>query len=109
MEENIKIIKLPDILNPNKIAEDKILEKYGTCPFCGEKREYDHRNGLNSPGVSRYSIDWHGKYNERDGGIFACVRFWEKSRRWKYIKFTCYTCGAKWESPTYPIDIGEYE
>jgi len=37
MEENIKITKLPDILNPNKIAEDKILEKYGTCPFCGEK------------------------------------------------------------------------
>lgn len=57
MEENIKITKLPDILNPNKIAEDKILEKYGTCPFCGEKREYDHRNGWDSPSVSRYSID----------------------------------------------------
>ena len=57
MEENIKITKLPDILNPNKIAEDKILEKYGTCPFCGEKREYDRRNGRGSPGVSRYSID----------------------------------------------------
>lgn len=33
MEENIKITKLPDILNPNKIAEDKILEKYGTCQW----------------------------------------------------------------------------
>lgn len=38
MEENIKITKLPDILNPNKIAEKKILEKYGICPFCGEKK-----------------------------------------------------------------------
>nr|DAW66046.1 MAG TPA: protein of unknown function (DUF1815) [Bacteriophage sp.] len=37
------------------------------------------------------------------------MRFWEKNTIWKYIKFTCYTCGAKRESPTYPIDIGEYE
>lgn len=39
MEENIKITKLPDILNPNKIAEKKILEKYGIFPFLWRKRK----------------------------------------------------------------------
>nr|DAT37010.1 MAG TPA: C2H2 type zinc-finger protein [Caudoviricetes sp.] len=37
------------------------------------------------------------------------MRFWEKNTIWKYKKFECHTCGAKWESPPYPKNIGGYE
>lgn len=108
MDENIKIIKPPDMLNPNKIAEKKILEKYGVCPFCGEKRKFDYHNGMNSQGISEYNTSWYGKH-DGNSNEFSCLRFWEKDMFWNCKKFECHTCGAKWESPPYPKDIGGYE
>lgn len=109
MNEDIKITRLPDILDPNKIADEKIQEKYGTCPFCGEKRKYNWRNGWVSPGVEAITDDWYGKHDEMDKGLLVWLRFWEKNIYWKRMRFRCYTCGAKWESPPYPKNIGEYE
>lgn len=108
MEETIKITRLPDILNPNKIVEEKIREKYGTCPFCGKKKNFNYRNGLNSQGVSEHDISWYGKHDANENE-FSLLRFWEKNTFWKCKKFECHTCGAKWQSPSYPKDIGGYE
>lgn len=108
MEENIKITKLPDILNPNKIAEKKIFEKYGICPFCGEKERFGCDNSRGSKGVWDWETTWYGKH-DKNNNKFSWLRFWEKNIIWKCKKFECHTCGAKWESPPYPKNIGGYK
>lgn len=49
----IDIVKLPDDLNIDKRILNKMLEVYGTCPYC-----------LNSALIERgYSEDWDLKYD----------------------------------------------
>ena len=48
----IDIVKLPDALNIDKRILDKMLEVYGTCPYC-----------LNSALMSGYHKDWDSKYD----------------------------------------------
>lgn len=76
--------------------------------FCGEKERFGCDNSHSSKGVWDWETTWYGKH-DKNNNKFSWLRFWEKNTIWKYIKFTCYICSAKWESPTYPIDIGEYE
>ena len=110
MEENIKITRLPDMLNPNKMMEEKIFRTYGVCPFCGENKEWDFRNGFDSNGVEILPIvdSWYGKHNE-SGSIFSLFNFREKDMYWKRDHFECHTCGTQWKSPPYPKNIGGYE
>lgn len=106
---NVKITKLPETINPNKILREKMAERYSVCPFCGEtekcKNPYDiwkSRSGIHQ----NMPKSWHGKRNEDN--MFSVFKFWERSRYWKIDQYKCYTCGAEWESEPYPyIDIKE--
>lgn len=105
MEENIKITKLPKMLDPNRMMEEKIFRKYGVCPFCGENKEWDFRNGFDSNGVEVLPItdSWYGKRDE--GSIFSIFNFKEKNMHLKRDHYECHTCGAEWKSPPYPRNI----
>ena len=108
---DIKITKLPNIINPNTILEDKIKKRYGSkCPFCGETRsiwdfsksEEFMTKGLRIGGVCK---TWYGRKDEIDKPISFNPKYWfQKKHHWKILCCRCYTCGAAWDTPPYPTD-----
>ena len=98
IKDDIKITRLPNNMNPNKIIENKIQDKYAKCPFCGT----NHLSLFY--GISFTTIDWYGKYNNEQWW-----KFWEPNRHWKQYHYTCAKCGAAWESEIFPTDIGEFK
>lgn len=102
----IDIVKLPDDLNIDKRILNKMLEVYGTCPYC-----------LNSDLIERgYNEDWDFKYYTF--GIKKHVSYkssyvrekplsktglFKKTYDWRKIMFHCYNCGMTWNSPEYPV------
>ena len=107
----MKVTKLPDSLDPNKLIEKKIREKCGTkCPFCGETQKYRHLPMVKAGepferGIRESSREYWGR---PDKSIFS---FFKDPYLWKVLVYTCYTCGASWESEPFPtnIDTGDYE
>ena len=110
---NIKIVKLPDHINPDKLIEDEVLRRFEYCPFCNAAREDGH--GL--PTIQFYEYEsWYGYYYGYDEFSFGYhgikVGFWkklidflnpkEKKRHWAIIKFHCRNCNAEWFSPPFP-------
>ena len=90
---NGQVTELPDKINPNKIIQQKMKEKYGTCPFCGESRTvWEVRNQV--AGVTNSFIRLHKSYS-----LFSKPLWSQKDC------YSCCTCGAKWETPYYPIDL----
>lgn len=108
----MKITKLPDKYEPNKILKEKVIEKCRICPCCGESKlctlqdELDAINeGKKISGVTQFL-----------GGVairrFGFQKPWYKhilqgKKWWNTLEFECETCGARWESDEFP-DI-EYE
>lgn len=84
----MKITKLPDDLDVNKILAQKIFEQNGKCPFCGE---IDYIIYCSESDYRTYSGKWY--------------RFWEKKHKMKKYKFECGECGGEWESDWFPQDI----
>lgn len=92
----MKITKLPDGLDPNKLIADAVLERNRRCPFCGEDRDYTTAG----QGVySGLSLMWFGKKSRK----FEWIPFGD--RNWREIHFVCYSCGAKWKSAPFPTDV----
>ena len=103
----IDIVKLPDDLNIDKRILNKMLEVYGTCPYC-----------LNSMLIEkRGSDDW---FSERDAfgnkkkhvsykSEFSDIKplsktgLFRKTYHWRMLKFHCFRCGMTWNSPEYPV------
>lgn len=81
-----KITNLPNDLNPNVLIRKKIEEEYEQCPFCHNK---DTRSVPFSSWESLTSPWW---------------QFWKTNYCLK-LQFTCFDCGAKWETPWFPQDI----
>ena len=109
MNEDIKITRLPKILDPNRMMEEKIFGIYGSCPFCGENKKWDFHNGVDSDGIEVSFVleGWYGKHDQ-DSNPFSILRFWEKDIYWKRQSFICHTCGAMWKSSAYPGNIKGY-
>lgn len=101
------ITKLPNDIDPQRIIEKTVYEKYHICPFCGENRSYEmrHVNGrLMDTGVRQKSYPDYYYGLPRDGK-FWWLKFWRKRHRWRKDKYQCFNCGAEWESEWYPTDI----
>ena len=92
----MRITKLPDDLDPNKLIADGVLEKDHKCPFCGEDRDYTTAgHGV----YSGLSLVWFGKRCRK----FKWLPF--GNRNWREIYFFCHSCGAKWKSHPFPTDV----
>ena len=107
----IDIVKLPDDLNIDKRILNKMLEVYGTCPYC-----------LNNMMIEKCALDdW---FSERDAfgdkkkhvsyeSVFHETKslsktgLFRKTYRWEILKFHCFKCGMTWNSPEYPV-LGDY-
>lgn len=88
---DIKITKLPDELNPNKMLREAIYKKYGKCPYCGSTE-------------TSAGLTCHHDYIRLNG------KWWQiwKPLTWCEKKsFKCSKCSMEWESPWYPYDIAE--
>ena len=95
----MKITKIPDSIDPNKLIVKRVDEKLRKCPFCGENRDYwDDLHGVM---ISHHS--WYGREHENTESIFLWP--FGKKRLWQISEFKCYTCGAEWKSDPYPVDI----
>lgn len=84
----MKITKLPDDLDVNKILANKILKLNGNCPFCGEH-----------VGVRYHGI---GEYRKYSGKWW---HLWESAHYMVKYEFECCSCGCTWESDWFPQDI----
>jgi len=102
----MKVLKLPDSIEPNKLLESKIRKENSICPFCGETKIYDLftfvKEGIwDTSGVECVSDGIVGM--ERYG---VEKPFWKhlfsKPQWWKTLEFKCHTCGAKWKTDEFP-------
>lgn len=97
MDDNIKIIRVPNKLNKNAIEFSRAYDNYRHCPFCLEASIWH---------------DFKEWYETSDGkkGLFALFK---KKHHWKSLIFDCDTCGAIWQSPPfrtdYPKNVCFYE
>lgn len=60
------------------VAEDKILEKYGIFPFCGEKKGLVVIIAIVLKDVWVWETTWYGKH-DKNNNKFSWLRFWEKN------------------------------
>ena len=94
---NGQVTELPDSINPNKIIQQKMKEKYGTCPFCGETKTF--WEGCKGTGRQTGIMPMITRLYKNYGGLFSKKIYSQKDT------YICHTCGAKWETPYYPIDL----
>ena len=87
---DIKITKLPDDLDPNKMLREAIHKKYGKCPYCGNT---DIGTGLPRRDYIRLNGKWW--------------QIWKPSTWCEKKRYTCSKCGMEWESPWYPYNIAK--
>lgn len=103
----MKITKLPNKIDPNKMIEEEIDKNNSICPMCGEHAEYqfDRLYGGGS-GIERVPIttSWYGKQYEDERPLEA-FKFWKENHHWKRNHYECHTCGCKWMSDAFPTDI----
>lgn len=104
MKNNIRITKLPDAADPNKIIQRKVREQNSICPFCGEKRREDLFENNGNVGIrnSVWGRSWYGKHDEKEHPFRSIFRFWEKDQSWSTNYYHCNACGGEWESEPYP-------
>ena len=127
---NIKITKLPDDLDLDKIVKERMIETYRRCPYCFDKEfnkllEQYKNNGMEPKDAHKraddtlkrrvdYTCIWtvekrKGDYYEKvekplpqsNTGIFSR----KKKYKWQHIEFECTRCGMKWNSPDYPVGL----
>lgn len=105
----MKILKLPDSIDPVRKIRRAALERDLVCPFCGNKREVDDRmiDELLDLYWDRRSIHfmrhrWEGQKNEK----FYFFKWGKEIREWEKNVCECKKCGGKWEGEPYPVDIG---
>lgn len=95
----INVIKLPEELDIDKRIFNKMLEVYGTCPYC-------NNNVLRMDGYPYDRAYFESViYEEKDDGVKSIGKtgLFKKEYKWKKIRFHCYKCNMIWDSPSYPI------
>ena len=126
---NIKITKLPDDLDLDKIVKERMIETYRRCPYCFDKEFHRLLDKYIASGIKPknahekaddvaksyvdfnciYTTEKRGNYYERikkplpqsNTGLFSRKKKYE----WQHIEFKCQKCGMKWNSPDYPVGL----
>lgn len=110
----MKIIKVPEDMDPVRMIKKKCLDRDMACPFCKfspteilydedyinnqYKRVWDGHKILR-PDIIYESVVWNGKQNGKRAFLSR------NNRKWMKYIYTCKKCGAKWEGEPFPIDI----
>ena len=113
----IKVLNLPENLNIDKRIEKKMLEVYGTCPYCNnpireENANYNcfsYSHGYRKDSLGR-TLNEIVDYKTIDAGadyIGGESKLFNHLYNWRKIAFTCNKCGMKWEGPKYPLVGGD--
>lgn len=97
----IKVLNLPEDLNIDKRIEKKMLEVYGTCPYCNNNNLFEGDPDDSSSFYSKYVV--YRIYSAGFGPINKKTFIYKKKYEHKKMIFHCNKCGMKWESPEYPI------
>ena len=105
----MKIIKLPNSIDPLRKIRRATLERDLVCPFCGNKRQVtdDIINcgidiWVRQDGINFVREKWKGQRN----GKPYFFKWGKEIREWEKNVCECKKCGGKWEGEPYPIDIG---
>ena len=100
----IKVLNLPEALDIDKRIEKKMLEVYGTCPYCNNDDlfEGDPDDNNFSSYLFKDSVIYHA-YSVGFGPIDKKTFIYKKKYEYKKMIFRCNRCKMKWESPKYPI------
>ena len=97
----INVVRLPKELNIDKRIWNKMLEVYGTCPYCSNENLREENPYNWDPDYSKAVT-----FEEKDAGIRPIGKtglFKKKEYKWKKIRFHCRKCDMVWDSPSYPI------
>lgn len=109
----IKVLKLPNDMDIDNRIEKKMLEVYGTCPYCNnpireENVDYNcfsYSYGYRKDSLGR-TLNEVVDYEIKDVGadyIDGKSKLFNHLYNWQKIVFTCNKCGMKWEGPKYPL------
>jgi len=98
----IKVLNLPEDLDIDKRIEKKMLEVYGTCPYCNNNYLYESDpDDRSSHFYSKYVV--YHVYSAGFDPIDKKTFIYKKKYEHKKMIFRCNRCKMKWESPKYPI------
>lgn len=111
----IKVLKLPNDMNIDNRIKKKMLEVYGTCPYCNNPIKennvnydcFDYGYGYRKDSLGR-TLNEIVDYKIEDAGldyidIDRKSKFFNRQYNWQKMVFTCMKCGMKWEAPKYPL------
>lgn len=109
----IRVTKLPNDMDIDNRIKKKMLEVYGTCPYCNNPiREknvnyncFSYSYGYRKDSLGR-TLNEVVDYKITDAGkayIGGESKLFNRLYNWKKIAFTCKKCGMEWEGPKYPI------
>lgn len=99
----MKITQTSDEYQNKQSLRHNALKGCNKCPCCGETKSYLRyiAEGIADKGInSGICRTWYGKLDEENSSIFSILNS-HRNKHWKVECFTCYTCGAKWESEPY--------
>lgn len=94
----MKITRVPT--SPDLQILQKVRSENNICPFCGESRKsYSIDNGISGGDIVHKKL----VSAETNQPWYKCMFSGQKAKVMWYLKFTCRSCGAKWESDEYPM------
>lgn len=97
----ITIDRLPNDLNVDSRIEDKIIDVYGTCPYCNHTYKEIKKDSYTLKYVEYKRSDIVRMGSLSKNGLF------KEKYPWHVMKFKCYGCGMEWSSPEYPRGLCE--
>ena len=95
----IEIVKLPDDIDIESRIRRKMLDVYGTCPYCRNSEllyEYKYDKESKEDNYVLY-LDVYCETKPINKGLFR------KRYEWEKYMFSCHRCGMKWNSPEFPV------
>lgn len=95
----INVLRLPGKLNIDDHMHEKILEVYGTCPYCQSSNLYPY----SSTSYSRIGTVSYQEIKEDKLRPIGGKGLFKRVYNWRHIKFNCHKCGMIWASPSYPV------
>lgn len=110
MSSDIKIIRLPNDIDPDVLTRKTIMEKYAVCPYCGNKDYVDRwiflkeekEKGVISIGKEKWYGYPDGKFGTDWNGLIYTIKHRKELMDWKKYLYHCYKCGCEWESKPFP-------
>lgn len=111
MSSDIKIIRLPNDMNPDVLVRKVMKEKYAVCPYCGNK-DYVEGTLLGYIYKNKVIIKekvWYGYPDGKSGldwnGLIYIIKHRKERTNWKKYIYYCDKCGCGWESKSFPDKI----